>query len=317
MSARSILVLGGSGLLGQALIRRLLSNGCHRVTIIDVRSPAPDILGDYRVQFINHDVVGLNLRTLERVLEDTEAMFYKVGKLGDPSHSSTVEAVWDYLAINALSLQRMMPVLRASQLRTIIVDSSITAVSDFSKTAPIRESDGVGIPTNYYGVSKAILEDICAINHNSSDLKIRVVRYPRVYSPDHGGFLINFARSIANSQPLRLFGNVDKLVDLVHLGDAVETSLRCMCYEGDARIFHAAYGEARTLRQIVELMRMKAGKTNYPIEIFESGTTPREPPNASLADTYSTQELGVIFRHSLDSMIQDALTKAGLVVVAT
>lgn len=297
--------------MGQHLVRNLLRKGSENIHVVDVKPPAIDILANPRVRFTEWNV-ALDLSGFEEVLGDANVLFYKVGKLGNPPVSANLAEAWDFLAVNALALANLLPMLKTSQVQTLIVDSSITAVGDFARSTPITESDAAGIPTNPYGVSKAILEDLCALHHDPAGLRLRVVRYPRVYSPEHAGFLVNFANEIANDRPIRLFGGADKVLDLVHIDDAVEVAVSCMEFEGEERVFHAALGRAHTLREIVDMLCRRAGKPDHPVTLVKAGTAPVEPKGMSLADTYTSRKLGIKFGHSLDTMIGNALETAGV-----
>jgi nucleoside-diphosphate-sugar epimerase len=303
-------VFGGAGLMGEALLKKLLNEGSQGVTVCDLKTPSLEIMSNSRIRFVKANVVELGKQAIEDILGNAETLFFKVGMLGDPRFSCDIAKAWDFINVNALALARVIPVLKGSRVRTLIVDSSITAVSDFSRNSPIRELDGIGLPTNFYGVSKAILEDICALNHNQDHLKIRVIRYPRVYSPTQKSFLINFARKILSNKPIYLTGNPHKLLDLIHIEDAVEVAFRCMKFEGDEKIFHASYGNARTLRKIIDLLFQYAGNSSHPVILLNEGESPREPVNASLADGYSSRKLGAQFQFSLELIVQDALKVA-------
>ncbi len=311
MSAQHTQVIfGGSGLMGEALVKRLLKEGSQSITIFDAKPPSLEVMSDSRIRFVKGNVVELAQQGIEDILGDAETLFFKVGMLGDPCFSTDISMAWNFINVNAMALARITPALKESRVRTVVVDSSITAVSDFSRNSPIRELDGIGSPTNFYGVSKAILEDVCALNHNHKNLRFRVVRYPRVYSSTQAGFLINFAKKILSNEPICLTGNPDKLLDLIHIEDAVEVAFRCMNFEGEEKIFHASYGKAKSLRKIIDILCEYAGKSNYPVILSKEGKTPREPINASLADTYSSHRLGTCFQFSLEAIVRDALKVA-------
>ena len=252
---RKITVFGGSGYLGTALVRELQKNGGYTIIIVDTHPPSPDVLVKENTQYYNLDILSASLKTISKVTEKSDTVFFKIGKLGDPSVSSKLSAGWDFLQTNAFALHRIMPVLIDNDVKRIIVDSSITAVADFSKSDPISENASHGVPTNFYGLSKAILEDLCKSINLNGLIQCTIIRYPRVYIPNQHNFLNSFASDIAKNIPIKIFGNVDKLIDLVHIDDATEVAVSCLNYVGEYDVFHAAYNRALTLRKIVELCR--------------------------------------------------------------
>ena len=172
------------------------------------------MLNENRVVYINGNVLSLNHHDLLDAIGPAQTLFFKVGKLGDPNSSSDINQAWNYINLNALALWRMLPSLTSSNLSSIIVDSSITAIADFSFREMLYENSHVVSQTNFYGLSKAILEDICLFIQNTTELNCRIIRYPRVYSPHHAGFLSVFSRMIAKSEPLLVHGDLRKYLTL-------------------------------------------------------------------------------------------------------
>ena len=82
-----------------------------------------------------------------------------------------------------------------------------------------------------------------------------------------------------------------------------------MTYMGDERVFHAAYGTPKTLFQIADMLCSQVGVPDHPIEEVSDGISPREPLSASLADTYTSQKFGIVFRHSLETILQDVINR--------
>jgi len=293
-------------------VRRLLKEGSNKVTIFDIYPPKDDLLSDPRILFIRGNVESLDFDSIIKIMGDAQTLFYKVGSLGDPSISSDADKSWDYLSINALSFWKLLPVIANTNVNTIVVDSSITAVSDLSYDSPISELKRIGTPTNFYGLSKAILEDICLFEEHKSKLRIRIIRYPRVYSSTQNSFLVKFATNIYNGEPIKIFGNPDKLIDLIHIEDATETAIRCMQYRGKESVFHASYNETLTLTAIAHLMCKKARRPRHQIIHSDNGVAPREPKNASLNSVISQRALQVDYVYSLEKILDEVLENAGI-----
>ena len=63
-------VFGGAGLLGQALVRRLLISGSSRVIIFDAQYPDSALSNDPRVTIQIGNILELDQKTIIDVVED-------------------------------------------------------------------------------------------------------------------------------------------------------------------------------------------------------------------------------------------------------
>jgi nucleoside-diphosphate-sugar epimerase len=309
---RRIAIFGGAGLLGQSLIRRLLDLKNIEIFIFDLTKPELEIAQDPRIKYVHCDVLCIDENQISYLLDGVEEVYFKVGMLGNPIISSRISSAWEFLDINAFSLKRLIPVLTRAKVKRLIVDSSITAVSDISRSGPLQENTMPSIPTNYYGLSKAVLEDICNSSRDIGELDTVIIRYPRVYSSQQDNFINIFARKIIKNEPIDLYGDVDKLVDLVHIDDATEVAVKCLDYENDVRVFHAAYGNPATLGEILDFLLREIGRESYSVNSTNDMRAPREPNKALLADSHTSSELKIQFVHSLNSIVLEAVNTAEL-----
>ena len=311
-SNQRIAIFGGSGLLGESLIKRLLKISEIKIVILDIEPPR--LFFDYdRVFYIKCDVRKVNDKKIKEYLSGVDVVFFKVGKLGNPNLSLEIESAWEFMDVNAFSLMRILPLFNSIGIKKVIVDSSITAVSDFSKSGGIIECDGPGTPSNFYGLSKAVLEDVCRVSKQLYNVNSFIIRYPRVYSKDQDNFINIFAKKIVNDEPIKLFGDIDKLIDIIHINDATELAIKCIDYEGSLDVFHAAYNTAHTRRELVDLILSESNQKQLPSEIVEGVISPREPSSVFLDAILTKQELDLNYTFSLRSIVQEALEVARIV----
>lgn len=308
MSAHEdIVVFGGSGFMGSALVSKLIDKSSRNIVIVDSQTPRADLLSHQRVVYVEQNILNFDKHVIAPLLATAHVLIFKIGRLGSPLHATNIDFMGDYLHTNALSLKQLLDLSSHCAVPKVIVDSSITALGDLDRTRPILESDKARYPTNFYGLSKALLEDVCHFWNNQSLGRVKIIRYPRVYSPEILSFLKTFATQILLGEPIEVFGDAEKLVDLVHIDDAVETTFKCIFYEGNQTIFHASYGDTKSLKEIIDLMLLEVGEPNYPVIYNGEGNLPREGKRMALASDHTRRVLDLEFKHSVYSIVREAL----------
>ena len=308
MSARNdIVVFGGSGFMGSALVSKLIDKSSRNVVIVDNQPPRAELLSHPRVAFVEQNILGFDKHVIAPLLVAAHAVVFKIGRLGSPLHATNIDLMGDYLHTNALSLKRLLDLSTHCAVPEVVVDSSITVLGDLDRTRPIIESDKARHPSNFYGLSKALLEDVCHFWNNQSLGRVRLIRYPRVYSPEAPSFLKTFAAKISRGEPIEVVGDAGKLLDLVHIDDAIETAFKCIFYNGNETVFHASYGDARSVKEIIDLMLLEIGEPNYPVSYQGEGNLPREGKRMALASDHTRRTLDLEFKHSIYSIVKEAL----------
>ena len=303
----TIVVFGGSGFMGSALVSKLIDEDHRNIVIVDSQTPRADLLSHPNVVFVEQNILSFDRHVIETLLAAARVVFFKIGMLGNPLKATNFDLLGDYLHTNALSLKQLLELSTRYAVPKVIVDSSVTVLGDLDRTRPILETDQARHPSNFYGLSKALLEDVCHFWNNKSFGSVKLIRYPRVYSPEAPSFVKTFAAQISRGEPIEVVGDAEKLVDLVHIEDAVDTAFKCISYDGNQTVFHASYGAPKSLKEIVDLMFLEIGNPNYPVIYKGEGNSPREGKRMALASDHTRRVLGLEFKHSVCSIVREAL----------
>ena len=303
---KKIIVLGGNGILGSALVNKLSSQKNTQVVVVDkVINKIKNV--NQNITFFQLDIEKATSKKLEQILIGSSVIFYKIGKLGNPSESTDLNKCWNFISTNSLGFWKIVKVAEKLNINKLIVASSITAISDLNQNGPYSENIRSNTPPNFYGLSKAIIEDISNYKNSFNKLKILIIRYPRIYVRNKNNFLIKFAKQIAFKNNLKIYGNFNKYIDLIHLDDAVDFALKCIDYKGSKSIFHVTYNKCLNIKQILHYLSKKINSKNKPKFLKKSFNSPRESDNAFLKDTYSSKIMKIKFKYDVYKLINDAI----------
>jgi nucleoside-diphosphate-sugar epimerase len=240
------LVTGGTGFLGRRLVARLLAEG-RRVTVLG-RTPAPDLEAQ-------------GVRFIRASLDDAAAVRAACAGIETVFHTAAKVGVWgrydDFFRTNVLGTRALLEGCRAHGVQRLIHTSTPSVVYNGQALSGADES--LPLTTRCpspYPLTKAIAErDVLAAN--SATLRTVALR-PHLIWGVGDPHLVPRVLSRARSRRLRIIGDGQNRVDLVHVENAVDAHLLaetalCQCHllndtpsgscRADGRAFFITNGE--------------------------------------------------------------------------
>jgi UDP-glucose 4-epimerase len=219
---RRILVTGGAGFVGGALVKRLVESG-GRVTVLDdlftgkretVPSAAEFIQGTVTDQALVRELVAANSLVFHMAARNI------IASTANPR---------DDFETNIGGTLNVLLAARESKVERVVYTSS-TSVYGNPRTIPVNEDD-LPVLLSPYAVSKLGGEHYCFAFAESYGLPMAVVRYSNVFGPGQrpdnpycgvvSKFLANAHRGIA----LSVHGDGLQTRDYTYVDDAVEATL--------------------------------------------------------------------------------------------
>ncbi len=249
---RRVLVTGGAGFVGGALVRRLVDAGA-RVTVLD------DLFTG------KAEIVPSSAELVRGSVEDGDLVRELVGRASVVFHmaarniiASTKNPREDF-ATNIGGTLNILLAARESKVDRIVYTGSASIYGN-PRSIPINEDDGI-VPLSPYAVSKLGGENYCLAFYESYDLPVAVVRYSNVFGigqrPDNPycGVISKFFASAYGDEPLMVHGDGQQTRDFTYIDDAVDaTLLAAIQPRAEGEIFNVGTGIETSINELARLI---------------------------------------------------------------
>lgn len=188
-----ILLTGGSGFLGQAIVRELLTPDApvkpSLIRIFDQKKPSSG-LTDRRIEYFNGDIRDLN--ALKMACQGIDLVIHSAAIVDWGIFSEE-----EILAVNVTGTKNVIMACKSNGIRHLVFTSSLDAVYSGKPLIGVDESlPYPEIHKTAYCRSKYLAEQL-VIEENHGNLKAVVLRPSDIYGeadPYHIGSLINMAK---------------------------------------------------------------------------------------------------------------------------
>ena len=229
----SVLITGGTGFVGQALVERL----CHLPVRLATRA---DSASWDKVLIGMNTVVHLAARV--HVMQDTEA---------DPPAA--------FRAVNVDGTLNLARQAAAAGVKRFVFISSVKVNGESTLPGRAFTADDIPAPLDPYGVSKMEAEQGLRQIAAETGMEVVIIRSPLVYGP---GVKANFAalmRAVQRGWPLPL-GAVHNQRSLVALDNLVDFIVTCITHPQAAnQTFLVSDGQDLSTSELVRGMAQAAG----------------------------------------------------------
>jgi UDP-glucose 4-epimerase len=259
LEGRKVLVTGGAGFVGSALVRRLVQTGA-RVTVLDDlftgrrENVAPE------AEFVEGSVC--DAPQVERVVSRNELVVHAAARNIVVSTRNPRE---DY-ETNIGGTLNVLLAARASKVSRVVYTSS-TSVYGNPRYLPINEDDHLSLLTPY-AVSKLAGEHYCMAFYESYGLPATAVRYSNVFGPGQDpanpycGVVAKFIEALFAGRPPVIHGDGGQTRDFTYIDDAVEATLMALTSERAlGEVFNVGTGAETSVNQLAETLGRLTGVT--------------------------------------------------------
>jgi len=308
--SKSILITGGAGFIGRAVVESCVADG-FRVAVYDNLSfGRQSNLTAFREDIVVFESDVRDEQALDNAIGDfePECVVHLAALHFIPYCNDHPQETLD------INVGGTFAVLRASArwgVESIVFAS--TGALYASETHPLNEIHDPPAPSDVYGLSKLLGEQICAFIASTTNLQCRVARLCNTYGPyeTNPHLIPHIIDSLRTGASVEL-GNVDTKRDYVYVEDVAKILTRYSQIDGlKHSTMNVGTGTEYSAQEIVDCLADLIGK---PIEIVASPDRVRKADKLhQIADTTTLAKLvGYLPQHALRDGLKKLLVHEGL-----
>lgn len=325
----SILVTGGTGYIGSHTVVELLEIGKDIVVVDNFSNSRPEVIENIKKitnkDFKFYEVDILDEEKLNQVFQENEidAVIHFAGL---KAVGESVKKPLEYYYNNITGTLILLKVMRKYNCKKIVFSSSATVYGNPGNPKYV-ETMGRGVPTNPYGKTKAMIEEILEDTYNADEnMSISILRYFNPIGAHPSGIIGENPQGIPNNlmpyiqkvaigelKEVSVFGNDYNtkdgtgVRDYIHVQDLAVGHLKALEYlekKGSGVYIHnLGNGQGYSVLEIINTFE-KVNNVKIPYKI-----TDRRPGDLDMfyADpTKAKNELGWENKKSLEDMCRDS-----------
>jgi nucleoside-diphosphate-sugar epimerase len=255
---RKVLVIGGAGYIGSALVKKLLDGGLE-VSVLDAmhfgEEPLSDVAGHARLTLIREDF--RHIEALTRAISGVGAVIHLGGLVGDPACAVDPELTID---VNVRATKLIGEIAKACGVRRFIFASSCSV---YGACDEIVDEGSRFNPQSLYARSK-VASEVVLEGLNSPEFSVTCLRFATVYGMS-GRTRFDLVVNLLCAKAVRdgvitVFG-ADQWRPFVHVDDvalAIMMTLNAPVEQVAGESFNVGSDEQNyTLGELAELIRKR------------------------------------------------------------
>jgi UDP-glucose 4-epimerase len=270
ITGQRILVTGGAGTIGSAVVDRLVDAGAAEVVVLDnfVRGRRENLASAA-------ERAGARLTVVDGDINDPALVRELTTGIDVVFHLAAIRitqcAEEPRLALECL-VDGTFTVLEAAAAQGVgkVVASSSASVYGLAEEFPTTERHHPYNNDTFYGAAKAFNEGMLRTFHAMYGLDYVALRYFNVYGPRmdvHGLYtevLIRWMERISRGEAPLIFGDGAQTMDFVHVHDNADANLLAARADVTDNVYNIATGTETSLRELAETLLLAMGSDLKP-----------------------------------------------------
>lgn len=256
-TGRRVLVTGGAGFVGGALVRRLVSAGAKVTVLDDLFTGQPDTV-PATAQLVVGSVEDAAL--VADLVSTVSIVFHMAAR---NIIASTKDPRSDFLT-NIGGTLNVLLAARESRTERVVYTGS-TSIYGNPRSIPINEDDPA-VLLSPYAVSKLSGEHYCLAFYESYGVPAAIVRYSNVYGegqrPDNPycGVIAKFFDAGMADEAIQIHGDGQQTRDYTYVDDAVDATLLAGIQpRAEGEVFNVGTGIETSVNELARLIGESLG----------------------------------------------------------
>lgn len=250
---RKILILGGTGFIGQYLINDLLKDSDNIIICISRRKDFLKLLHNSRILYIQSDY---SKDHLSQIIRENE--IDSVIHLGSSIPSNYQEEIsFEEECISGIDMaNEIFNICKNSSIYNVVFASSIAVYGDKKiKDEKNFEENNVLEPVSIYGVAKASIELIAGYYNTHYGMHIKSLRIGQVFGARRSvknQFLKMLEDKCNKKEPITIYGKGITSQDYVYIKDVTQGIIKAIIHENVGGVFNIGIGRQVSIRELAE-----------------------------------------------------------------
>ena len=258
MSIKSILVTGGTGLIGSNISRMLVEQG-RDVIVYDVSTPSErhvltNVMDRLKVEIGNVTDLSNLLRIIKK--QGVEGIIHCAAILGTPANQRPIEA----LQANIIGAANMLEAARIADLRRVVIISSSAVMGAPDDLLTPRKEEEICLPlVGIYPLSKLASEQLVCTYRQLYKVDTVAIRPRSVYGPGltrqyHP--IVALVESAVSGMPIHYETGGDTAFDLTYVKDFAKGTIQAYDSQSlNSYVYNISFGKNRTMFQVCEVLK--------------------------------------------------------------
>ena len=251
MSHDGVLLLGGGGFIGSALVNRFVADG-RQVYVIGPGAPSARNEAHYLQSRLDDPAL------LARALPLCSTVIHLASATTPGSSANHPSHEVDNLAPSL----RMLEALQAYPETHLIYFSSGGTLYGNPQRLPVNEDDPTA-PLSYHGAAKLAME---AMLHTfrARGHAVTILRPANAYGPGQSlksgfGLIRTMLEHVRCGTPLAIWGDGENVRDFIYIDDISEACARLLALPGDNAAYNLGSGDGYSINQVRHIVEQVTG----------------------------------------------------------
>ncbi len=259
----NVMVTGGAGFIGSALVRALVKEGSDVTVLDNMCSGDPSNLADVEgVRLVRKDIRDKGIAAFLK----KEGIDYLFHLAAEPYIPHCYDRPHDFFDVNAFGTLNVMMAAKEAGVERIL-QYSTSEVYGTAKYVPMDENHPL-FPQSTYAVSKLAADRLCFTLFHERGLPVIIMRQFNCYGPreTHPYVIPEIITQLSKSSTLKL-GNAAARRDLTYVDDAVQVPIGLMKRKSAVGgIFNSGAGKSYSVEELAHLIADIMGVKNLKME---------------------------------------------------